>query len=665
MITNNLRSDSFVSSRRPLPLGEGWGEGLAHTTTPTFLSFSSVLSALSTWPSHRRRRNNNSAYRILLGGLLLVLWLLVATSAGLAQTTGFTYQGRLTDGGTAANGNYDLQFALWDSLSNGTQVGSTQTLNTVAVSNGVFTVSLEFGANAFPGANRFLEISARPSGAGSFTLLTPRQPITSTPYAVRSLNAASADSVPASGVPAGSGNYIQNTSTQQAPSNFNISGNGTAAGTLAGNVVNATTQYNLGGNRILSNAGTSNLFAGVGAGNANTGGNNSFFGRTAGVNNTTGGGNSFFGTGAGFSNTTGITNSFFGSSAGSSNTTGGLNSFFGSAAGSSNTTGDGNSFFGNFAGSSNTNGSNNTFIGNNTKIIGLSTSPEKTTLLGDSAAVQTGLIFNPINATAIGANALVSNSNSLVLGSINGINGATADTNVGIGTTAPTARLHVVGTAGLIGDVGIGTTSPTAKLSVIATGDGARVLHLGTERAWVFRQIGTGAATALELTIDNPANPKDFIITGNNVGIGTTAPDQKLSVNGNASKVGGGSWASFSDERLKNIKGRFTPGLNAVMQLQPLRYEYKRDNALNLKSEGEHVGFSAQAIQKIIPEAVSTNDKGFLLVNNDPILWTMLNAIKELKAENDALQQVNSTLNARLHKVELTLRKKSSASRRR
>src|SRR5712691_6601236 len=119
-----------------------------------------------------------------------------------AQTTSFTYQGPLTDGGTAANGNYDLQFALWDSLSGGAQVGSTQSLNTVAVSNGVFTVSLDFGANAFPGANRFLEISARPTG-GSFTLLTPRQPITSTPYALRALNASSADSIPASGVPAG------------------------------------------------------------------------------------------------------------------------------------------------------------------------------------------------------------------------------------------------------------------------------------------------------------------------------------------------------------------------------------------------------------------------------------------------------------------------------
>src|SRR2546427_7415304 len=220
----------------------------------------------------------------------IVLAMSLGATTVLAQTTSFTYQGRLTDGGTAANGNYDLQFALFDSLSGGTQVGSTQTVSTVAVSNGVFTVSLDFGANAFTGASRFLEISARPTG-GSFTLLTPRQQVTSTPYAIRSANASSADTA-ANATNAtnattatnatqlgaiaasqyvqtndsrlsdsrpptpGSSNYIQNTTSPQS-SNFNISGNGTAGGTLSGNLVNAATQYNLNGTRILSNPGTS------------------------------------------------------------------------------------------------------------------------------------------------------------------------------------------------------------------------------------------------------------------------------------------------------------------------------------------------------------------------------------------------------------------------
>ena len=69
------------------------------------------------------------------------------------------------------------------------------------------------------------------------------------------------------------------------------------------------------------------------------------------------------------------------------------------------------------------------------------------------------------------------------------------------------------------------------------------------------------------------------------------------------------------------------------MMLQPIRYQYKQDNALGLKSETENVGFGAQSLQKVIPEAVTRNSNGYLMVNNDPIIWTMLNAIKEQQKE--------------------------------
>ena len=127
--------------------------------------------------------------------------------------------------------------------------------------------------------------------------------------------------------------------------------------------------------------------------------------------------------------------------------------------------------------------------------------------------------------------------------------------------------------------------------------------------------------------------------TGGNVSIGTIVQDQKLTVNGNASKPGGGSWAVFSDERLKNIKGRFTSGLSAVMKLRPIRYRYKTENALGIISEGEHVGFNAQEVENVIPEAVTKNDQGYRLVNNDPILWAMLNAVKEQQTQIAAQQK--------------------------
>ena len=130
-----------------------------------------------------------------------VFVVLIATLPALAQATSFSYQGRLTDSGTPANGNYDFQFTLWDASSAGTQQPQpnpvTVTRANVSVSNGAFTVQIDFGASAFPGADRFLEISARPTGSGSFTLLSPRQPITSTPYAIRSVTAGTAQVVAA------------------------------------------------------------------------------------------------------------------------------------------------------------------------------------------------------------------------------------------------------------------------------------------------------------------------------------------------------------------------------------------------------------------------------------------------------------------------------------
>ena len=310
--------------------------------------------------------------------ILMMAWL-SASSTALGQTTEFTYQGRLTDSGNPADSIYDFEFRLFDQPEDGSQIGSTLQLLSVAVTNGVFTVQLDFG-NRFTGDKRFLEISVRPAGGAVFTLLTPRQQVMSNPYAIKSLSAATADglsvacvncvtssqiqsvagsavtgAIPVASVPAGSGNYIQNATAQQAGSNFNISGNGTAG------AFNAQTQYNIGGSRVLSIAGTTSLFVGVNAGTNTTGAGNSFFGRSAGVANTTGALNAYFGYLAG-QNSTASGNSFFGGQSGMANTTGSGNAFFGTDAGFDNTTGSENAFFGNSAGANNT-ASQNSFFG--------------------------------------------------------------------------------------------------------------------------------------------------------------------------------------------------------------------------------------------------------------------------------------------------------------
>lgn len=162
------------------------------------------------------------------------------------------------------------------------------------------------------------------------------------------------------------GNLTVDAGTLHVDATNNRVGVGTATPTAPLDVVgdiNTSTQFNIGGSRVLSTAGVSNLFAGVGAGTVNTGSSNAFFGIGAGSTNTTGSFNSFFGAGAGNTNTTASNNSFFGRFAGSLNTIGDNNSFFGSSAGAANTTGLSNSFFGQNAGAANTSGVNNSFFG--------------------------------------------------------------------------------------------------------------------------------------------------------------------------------------------------------------------------------------------------------------------------------------------------------------
>ena len=223
---------------------------------------------------------------------------------------------------------------------------------------------------------------------------------------------------------------------------------------------------------------------------------------------------------------------------------------------------------------------------------------------------------------------------------------------------APTSSVDISAS----GSVGVGTASPGFALDVQQnTGNNATgtVLRLkgnvtGTNANTQIRFTGKTNGDLFTIGTDISTNngsrvfqvfdlvggsPRFTIDSTGRVGIATTGPTDTLSVNGTASKPGGGAWAVFSDERLKNIRGRFDLGLKAVMQLQPLRYEYRPDNALGLKLAGENIGFSAQELQKVIPEAVSKSDTGYLVVNNDPIMWTMLNAIKEQQQQIIQLQR--------------------------
>jgi hypothetical protein len=339
--------------------------------------------------------------------------------------------------------------------------------------------------------------------------------------------------------------------------------------------INISTSYKVGGKKVFSAPGT-NIFAGYWAGDSTTGYNNTFMGLAAGAYNSSGSGNTYIGEHAATFNRIGDGNTVIGSGASYWNNSGDYNTILGYNAGHNNDTGSYNVFLGNRAGYGET-GSNKLYIANS--------DADPPLIYGD---FSTG--------------------------------------NVGLGTTNPGRRLHIVGVAPRIL---IEASSGSPEVNFKNSDDS------GTE-TWALYKHGTADDLRFyqngdRVTIQNG--------TGN-VGIGTTNPQgYKLFVEGSAAKPGGGSWDNPSDIRLKRANGLYRCGLAEISQLTPIHYNYIEGNDLGLPTEKDYVGLVAQDVQNIIPNAVSENDQGYLMLNSDPIIWAMLNAIKELKAENEVLKK--------------------------
>ena len=649
--------------------------------------------------------------------------------AAFGQTTSFVYQGKLQDAGVAANGTYQFQVKLYDAASGGNQIGETTVDLPATVTNGIFAVNLDFGAASFNGAARFLEIGVRLSGSGQpYTVLNPRQPVSSTPYAVKSLTATDADHATTAddtgalgGIPAAqyvittdtrmtdarnplpnSAYYIQNSLNQQAASNFNISGEGKAF-KMTGVQVNATSEFQQGGSRVMyfnalksgyvglfagpSSTGQDNMFVGFEAGNLNTtGGFNAFVGSQSGKGNTTGFNNSFFGAYSGLSNSTGTNNayfganagftsngsfnSFFGSNAGFSNTSGADNSFFGNGSGINNASGSGNSLFGRSAGKSVTIAGNNSFFGayagENTTTGGnayfgafagqKNTSGFANTFIGfNSGKENTGGSSNTYIGWGSGQNVGATGNNNVAIG-YNAKVGTTASNAIAIGANAfaPTSNT-----------IALGNSSSSVKIA----GD------LDVDGPGTFDSLQVSGATSVGALTAPSANfgagklviPSGFgeivsdatiVINGNLVASGATLGTTKVYTLG-FNALGGGAYAPLcynetnpdlplsdksmarcsSSRRYKDNIRDFRSGLEIVEKLRPVTFDWK--------SNGTHdVGFVAEEVADIEPLLATYSGGQIEGVKYAQITTALVNAVKEQQAQIEKLQTQISELKA-------------------
>jgi hypothetical protein len=335
---------------------------------------------------------------------------------------------------------------------------------------------------------------------------------------------------------------------------------------------------------------------------------------------------------AGNTGTTGAFNTASGFEALLQNSTGNYNTATGSQALYYNQAGTGNAAFG-YQALNNNAASNNTglgsYAGNPTSGVSYGTN---NTYVGYQS--NSGAQTYPNNATAIGANAQVTVSNAMVLGSINGVNNATANTLVGIGITAPTALLHIGNTGG----------APASNWFLRVEGPASA----GTG-ASAFSMGGLG-----DFQIDAPTHPagRFYVREDGAVAMGTNTPinGNRLTISKGAGPAIADGWSVYSSRRWKTNIHPLTGALGKVERLRGVSYD--------LRASGKHeIGVIAEEVGEVVPEVVSyeANKKDAQGVDYSRLTALLIEAVKQqqthIAAQQSQLRRQQRLANAQLQEI--------------
>lgn len=273
---------------------------------------------------------------------------------------------------------------------------------------------------------------------------------------------------------------------------------------------------------------------------------------------------------------------------------------------------------------------------------------------------------------------------------------------IGVNTNAPTETFHVDGGARFLDGVSVGAATTSGDHLMIAAGNvrpsvqiGNTVSNNAESGRFVFTenartQITNGTYCGFEFHHDGAAN-KLHVNSGctavttamtfernGNIGIGTTAPTASLSVNGAANKVGGGAWSVFSDARLKKNVTNYTEGLDFLMKVRTVNFEYN-DKMKEIWGENKagankvYQGVIAQELQEIAPDMVrsvslnSSSDadldggsnaksESFLEVDPNKFTYALINAVKEQQTIINDLKEEQNALKSELEEIKKLLK---------
>lgn len=453
-------------------------------------------------------------------------------------------------------------------------------------------------------------------------------------------------------------------------------GNSAPAYTLdvTGNV-NTTGSYSIAGADVLRSSG-SNIAVGTynyGSFSGSPGSDNTIIGRSAATNNSANNGDTYIGSGVAYW-TVGDYNTAVGVGALQGSVTpgssGGGNVAIGKGAMAFNVSGNGNLAVGTDAmGHAPSTGGSNTAVGPAAGYL-ISSGGNNVFLGVNSGATTTTGNFN----TLIGNNTsapTASTSNYVNIGNL--FYGDSSTGKAGIGVTSPTYALEISGsdssgttglmkitntynTAGFGGGAGIAFSNGTdvGNVSIMNANRTAwGVVTAGTSLFYSDNAAGSAilsanASGSIRFSVSTTATEQMRLNSSGNLGIGTTNPSYTIHVVGNAGLSTGTAWTNASDARLKDVQGDYEYGLNEILKLHTVRFNYKKDNPLKLPSDKSMTGFIAQEVQKVIPDAISMNKNGYLELNADPIHWAVVNAIKELHSLYDGLKTLLNEIYERL-----------------
>ncbi|MGE0481058.1 MAG: tail fiber domain-containing protein [Phycisphaerae bacterium] len=642
-------------------------------------------------------RMSGVRYRSAMVIAMSVVFAGFATAADVG--TEFTYQGRLENGGVPAEGAHDMRFRLYNAVTAGAQVGVSRVHDgnfepVVNVVDGLFTVKLDFGA-LFDGTALWLEIDVRPDNVGSYTTLSPRQPLCVVPYAIYALKTA--------------GWAVNGTAVYHDPGNVGIGTNAPSealdvngsirsfGGSSAVKLDGAARQ--LSGNaddilRIVTNSSATNSRSWIElwgndvsrAGELTLSGTYISF-RSNSTTASTGTERMRLESGGNLGIGTLDPEVKLHLAGGADASLGGGGYLQVGASNAANLVLDDNEIMARSNGAAatltlNNDGGNvhliptgigNVGIGTNTPGAALDIrvpagSADKPLVLGQSGGADL-VTFTSSGRIGVGTTSpivqLDMTGDARILGELTVDGGTLAvdneDNTVGIGTTIPNAKLDLRGDM-ILNTVGT-VTAPDATLhvyngsagSVAASTSSEFVLeddsscHAtflapdASERGVIFgspsdnNHGGVYYTNAAGLTVRTGGNLTRMVVNSSGqVGIGTADPmGFTLAVSGSAAKVGGGSWSILSDARLKRNIVDLAGALERLLALRGTTFEYARpDHAL--QARGEQIGFIAQEVERVFPDWVEVADNGYKFVTVKGFEALTVEALRELRAEKDA-----------------------------